>query len=56
MVLLGDTEQVDTPYLDRFSNGLTIAIERMKGTDLFGHIRLDRGERSALATLASQQL
>jgi PhoH-like ATPase len=56
MVLLGDTEQVDTPYLDRFSNGLTIAIERLKGSQLFGHIRLDRGERSPLATLASQSL
>lgn len=56
MVLLGDTEQVDTAYLDKFSNGLTIAIERLKGCDLFGHIRLDRGERSPLATLASQQL
>jgi len=56
MVLLGDTEQVDTPYLDKFSNGLTIAIERLKGSQLFGHIRLDRGERSPLATLASQSL
>ena len=56
MVLLGDTEQVDTAYLDKFSNGLTIAIERLKGSELFGHIRLDRGERSALATLASQSL
>lgn len=56
MVLLGDTEQVDTPYLDKFSNGLTISIERLKGSKLFGHIRLDRGERSLLATLASQSL
>jgi len=56
MVLLGDTEQVDTPYLDKFSNGLSIVIEKLKGSHLFGHIRLDRGERSALATLASQSL
>ena len=56
MVLLGDTEQVDTPYLDKFSNGLAIAIEKLKGSSLFGHIRLDRGERSPLATLASQSL
>lgn len=56
MILLGDTDQVDTPYLDKFSNGLTIAIEKLKGNALFGHIRLDRGERSALATLASQSL
>jgi PhoH-like ATPase len=56
MVLLGDTEQVDTPYLDKFSNGLAITIEKLKGSELFGHIRLDRGERSPLATLASQSL
>lgn len=56
MVLLGDTEQVDTPYLDKFSNGLSISIEKLKGSSLFGHIRLDRGERSPLATLASQSL
>ncbi len=56
MVLLGDIDQVDTPYMDRYSNGLTIAIEKLKGQDLFGHIRLDRGERSQLATLGSNIL
>ena len=56
MVLLGDTDQVDTPYMDRYSNGLTIAIERLKGQELFGHIHLDKGERSALATLGSSIL
>lgn len=56
MILLGDVDQVDTPYLDRYSNGLTIAIEKLKGQDLFGHIRLDRGERSQLATLGSNLL
>jgi PhoH-like ATPase len=56
MILLGDIDQVDTPYMDRYSNGLTIAIEKLKGQELFGHIRLDRGERSELATLASNIL
>jgi len=56
MVLLGDTDQVDTAYLDRYSNGLTIAIERLKGQELFGHIHLDKGERSPLATLGSNVL
>lgn len=56
MILLGDTEQIDTPYMDRYSNGLSIAIERLKGQELFGHIHLDRGERSALATLGSNLL
>lgn len=56
IVLLGDTDQIDTPYLDKFSNGLAIAIEKLKGKGLFAHIRLDRGERSPLATLASREL
>ena len=56
MILLGDIDQVDTPYMDRYSNGLTIAIEKLKGQELFGHIRLDRGERSELATLGSNIL
>jgi len=47
IVLLGDTDQVDTPYLDKLSNGLAIAIEKLKGKELFGHIKLDRGESVA---------
>jgi PhoH-like ATPase len=42
--------------MDRYSNGLSIAIERLKGHELFGHVHLDKGERSPLATLASQAL
>ena len=53
IVLLGDTDQVDTPYIDTFSNGLTIVTEKFKDESLSGHIRLTRGERSKLATLAS---
>lgn len=56
MVLLGDTDQVDTPYMDKYSNGLRIAIEKLKGQKLFGHIHLDKGERSPLATLGSNVL
>lgn len=56
MVLLGDTDQIDTPYLDKWSNGLTIAIEKLKGQSLFGHIHLDKGVRSPLATLGSNLL
>ena len=56
MVLLGDTDQIDTPYLDKWSNGLTIAIEKLKGQNLFGHIHLDKGVRSPLATLGSNLL
>lgn len=56
IVLLGDTDQIDTPYLDSLSNGLTITIEKFKKERLTGHITLTKGERSALATLASHLL
>jgi len=53
VVLLGDIEQIDTPYIDYFSNGLTIVVEKVKKETLTGHITLKRGERSKLATLVS---
>lgn len=56
IVLLGDTDQIDTPYLDSLSNGLTITIEKFKKERLAGHITLTKGERSELATLASRLL
>lgn len=56
IVLLGDIDQIDTPYIDAHSNGLAIAVEKLKGSKLTGHITLERGERSQLATLASQTL
>lgn len=54
IILLGDTNQIDTPYLDQLSNGLTVIIEKFKNESIAGHITLTRGERSALATLASK--
>ena len=54
IVLLGDIEQIDTPYIDSLSNGLTIVVEKFKEADLAGHITLLKGERSMLATLASK--
>ena len=56
IVLLGDTDQVDTPYIDSRSNGLSIIIEKFKDSKLTGHIRLSRGQRSDIATLASKIL
>ena len=56
IVLLGDIDQVDTPYIDTFSNGLTVVIEKFKDSDLTGHIHLPKGQRSAIATLASKIL
>jgi PhoH-like ATPase len=56
VVLLGDTDQIDTPYLDSLSNGLTVIVEKFKKFDIAAHITLMKGERSELATLASQVL
>ena len=56
IVLTGDIEQIDNVHVDTFTNGLTYAIEKFKKYDLSGHITLIKGERSALATLASQIL
>lgn len=53
MIFTGDIFQIDTPYLDARSNGLSFLIDRMQGQTLYAHVHLDRGERSALANLAS---
>ena len=56
IVLLGDIEQVDLPYVDKFSNGLTIVSEKMKPTNLSGHIHFEKGYRSDLANIAAEIL
>lgn len=56
VVFTGDINQIDTPYMDEQSNGLTYLIDRLKGHTLFAHIRLEKGERSALANLANELL
>jgi PhoH-like ATPase len=56
MVLTGDPYQIDNPYLDSSSNGLTYCVERMKGQRMFGHITLTKSERSPLASLAAELL
>jgi PhoH-like ATPase len=56
IVLTGDIFQIDTPYLDATSNGLSYLIDRLKGNPLYAHINLDKGERSELANLASMLL
>ncbi len=53
IVLMGDTDQIDTPYIDSLSNGLTIVSEKFKDQDMSGHVQLQRGERSSLSYLAS---
>ncbi len=56
MVFTGDVKQIDSPFLDEKSNGLSYTADKMKGQDLFTHINLVKGERSRLAELASDLL
>jgi len=54
IVFTGDFYQIDHPYLNLYTNGLTFTFNRMKGQSIFAHITLEKGERSELAELASQ--
>ena len=56
VVLTGDPYQIDNPYVDATSNGLTTVVEKFKGHPVAGHVTLSKGERSALAELASNVL
>ena len=56
MVFTGDVFQIDQPYLDQWSNGLTHLGEKMKGQPLFQHVFLKKGERSQLSEIASKLL
>ncbi|MGM0370084.1 MAG: PhoH family protein [Bacillota bacterium] len=56
IILTGDPYQIDHPYLDSNSNGLTYLVEKMKDKDIVGHITLTKGERSELAELGASCL
>ena len=56
IVLMGDTDQIDTPYINRDTNGLAIVAKKMKESQLTAHIHLPTGIRSELATEASEML
>jgi len=56
LVLTGDATQIDNPYLDSSSNGLSYLVERMKGKSIVGHITLAKSERSELASLVTAEL
>ena len=56
VIFTGDIYQIDHPYLDSQSNGLSYLIEKMQGQTLYAHINLEKGERSELAMLASELL
>lgn len=56
VVLLGDIEQVDLPYVGKYSNGLTIVIEKLKNEILTGHVNFKKGYRSELANIVAEKL
>jgi PhoH-like ATPase len=56
IVLTGDPHQIDNPYLDASSNGLTYVVERMRGQELAGHMTLTKSERSELSGIAANIL
>ncbi len=56
VILTGDATQIDNPYLDKDSNGLTYCVNRFKNQRIYGHMSLDRTERSELASIAAEIL
>ncbi len=56
MVLTGDPHQIDNPYLDSSSNGLSYTIEKLKGQQIYGHVTLSKSERSPLSAIAADYL
>ncbi len=56
IILTGDVRQIDTPYLDEQSNGLSYVMDRMRGQAVYAHVTLERGERSELANVANRLL
>ena len=56
ILFTGDIHQIDTPYLDSQSNGLSYLIDRLKNHELYAHVTLEKGERSELANLANELL
>ena len=56
IVFTGDAEQIDHPYLDASSNGLTCLVERFKNETIAGHVTLVKGERSEVAEIGARLL
>jgi PhoH-like ATPase len=56
LILTGDATQIDNPYLDSSSNGLSYLVERLKGKNIIGHVTLAKSERSELASLVTAEL
>lgn len=56
IIFTGDIHQIDTPYLDTQSNGLSYLIDRLRDQKIYSHVTLEKGERSELANLANELL
>ena len=56
IVMTGDPFQIDNPYVDTSTNGLSVTADRMRGESMIGHILLTKGERSELANVAANKL
>lgn len=56
IVLTGDPFQIDNPYVDSATNGLSVAVDRLRGEHIVGHMLLTKGERSELSNLAANRL
>lgn len=56
IIFTGDVAQIDNPFLDQNSNGVSYMIDRLKGEELYAHVTLEKGERSDVATLAAEKL
>ncbi len=56
MIFTGDINQIDTPYLDAHSNGLSCLVDKLKGQPIFTHVTMEKGELSDLANLANALL
>lgn len=56
IVLTGDIEQIDNPYLNEVTNGLTYVVEKFRNEEISGHVTMMKGERSRIATLATKLL
>lgn len=56
IILIGDIDQIDTPYINRLSNGLSVVIDKFKDSSQSAHIHLNRGRRSAIANEANKLL
>ncbi len=56
IIMTGDPHQIDNPYVESLSNGLTYLVERFKGSNLAAHVGLSKGERSILAETAANML